>query len=1259
MKLFRIIFLLLSSIYLAHGQESFGFLSKEVDLGDAFTLDLVLNTQQDIKAIQFDVNWDPTAFTYSNTITLADRIKDTHVVVMNPISGQNNKYRVLIYSSSNAPIPKGEGVIASFAAVTKSVYGSFTANITEAVFSGVDSANISNISLIQGNIQILSPDFGQFPPTFSFGGVYKQTTTTQVFTLSNIGNKELVVSLESTDLDKFSFDTSVFPVSIPAGSNYGLSISFSSDSSGKFTESFEVSSNDPDETENRKVELTADVYSSNTALLTTVEVVDNTPQKVYFSVATEEPVISFQFDVVLPSTGFYFDKNSVRLELTGSNHTISHSFLNEGRKLRVLAYSPTNQAISVSSGNLVSFSVGATDTIAPGSYPLILETVVLNNSNLFNVVTGTTNGSVIKKGSALSYVAPTALPNIPIDYPTDLQLVLRNTGNMPLQISDILQENDDFEWIDEMGEATILPDEQAIFPFQWTPRQQTKDSLTFVVAHNGYTKSDTLVFQANTYAPNFIRIEKLPIGVSADGDLKFQVVNYEEVTGLQFEFSLPSTFTYDIANAVLAPELTDKFSLSISPVENTQNDYQVLMYRLGTYKLPVGSNDLFVLPINAGTTPLGSYPVDPSSAIISNNKNNNISTNAAEVNAIGVTNAPVASSSSITINEDQITTIQPVASDPDGDVLTFVVTQQPVNGVALAVEGGIKYTPTKDYFGTDVIYFKAYDQFLFSSQQSISIEILPVNDAPVLAALPAKSLSEDTAINTLVHVLLATDAEGDVITFELSPQTIAQGVFGLQNANELIVVGELDYEEFSKYNVEVIVSDPESSSTTTVTIDVIDVPNQYIEAPFRVTVYDVKREDLTAKVDYSAYFKSTAKEEGQIVIYSLVPGQDADFFSVDKAFGMINFKEAPDFENPEDANRDNVYEFTLRVTNISDGAPEVPVITAQRNISVPESSTQVAEVSTIVVAVDADTDGDGVPDVQDNCPTTFNPNQADWDNDGTGDVCDDSDQDGLFDSVDQCISSTLGMIIDVFGCEVFTLPGDNISLQSVQTSCVGSGNGKAVFSAIDTDYTYIIAIEGQPEQRLLSANSHQATYSGLNPGSYQACITILGVEGYQQCYSFTVTEPAPLAAASKADQTAKTWQIYLSGSDLYTVNYNGASFQTSEQSIKLVLQPGMNKLEISTDQICQGTFFEEIFVSEKVLAYPNPANEWLQLYVGGNDATVDLVLFDLAGNTVLSKSQEVPQNRVFDIGLSELPSGIYVVSLSGNTVSSQIKIIKE
>ena len=67
----------------------------------------------------------------------------------------------------------------------------------------------------------------------------------------------------------------------------------------------------------------------------------------------------------------------------------------------------------------------------------------------------------------------------------------------------------------------------------------------------------------------------------------------------------------------------------------------------------------------------------------------------------------------------------------------------------------------------------------------------------------------------------------------------------------------------------------------------------------------------------------------------------------------------------------------------------------------------IAGVHSIDTAGLADTDGDGIPDVADDCPTVADPGQRDGDHDGVGDACQggplpDTDGDGIPDASDNC-----------------------------------------------------------------------------------------------------------------------------------------------------------------------------------------------------------------------------------------------------------------
>ena len=268
----------------------------------------------------------------------------------------------------------------------------------------------------------------------------------------------------------------------------------------------------------------------------------------------------------------------------------------------------------------------------------------------------------------------------------------------------------------------------------------------------------------------------------------------------------------------------------------------------------------------------------------------------------------------------------------------------------------------------------------------------------------------------------------------------------------------------------------------------------------------------------------------------------------------------------------------------------------------------------------------------------------------------------MLDENDTCPNTFVqpNTIMDVNGCQVILLPANNFSVEVISASCIGKENGMIQITALNSSYNYYVSINNSDVPFSLNqANNFTSLLTGLGPEEYQICIFIQEQEEYSHCFTVKIIEPAPLFARSRISESGKKATFDLSGSFKYLINHNGELTTYSNNEISLDLKPGQNIIKISTDLDCQGSYTEEIFVSEKIIFYPNPTDDYLQIYVSGQDHQVALELLDISGNFIREERKNVSSNRVVEIDLSSLDTGIYIIKVVGNTVNEAIKVVKK
>jgi VCBS repeat-containing protein len=131
--------------------------------------------------------------------------------------------------------------------------------------------------------------------------------------------------------------------------------------------------------------------------------------------------------------------------------------------------------------------------------------------------------------------------------------------------------------------------------------------------------------------------------------------------------------------------------------------------------------------------------------------------------------APVAIGDAYSVNEDTVLSVTAPGvlnndSDADLDPISAIKLSDPTHGqLTINTDGSFVYTPAANFNGTDSFTYRAIDGVLSSIATAVTLNVTPVNDAPMAA-----DQAVATTANTGVAVTLgATDVDNDPLTYSI------------------------------------------------------------------------------------------------------------------------------------------------------------------------------------------------------------------------------------------------------------------------------------------------------------------------------------------------------------------------------------------------------------------------------------------------------------------------------------------------------------
>ncbi|MDA9585159.1 DUF1573 domain-containing protein [Flavobacteriaceae bacterium] len=623
MKKFLLIFVLSSQLLLS--QNSINISSDPVSVDEDFSIGIAFSNADDISAFQFDLQFDNNAMQLRSGHSLTNRVGN-HTISTNVIG--DNIIRVVVISSTNETINPGTGTVVNLNFTSNNEPGNFDMIFSNVVFSDSGGLQIS-ISPNDNQVTILGPKFKLLTTNIDFGRVSRSSNQSRTIQILNEGNETLTIL--SQNLSSPLSISETFPISIPAGVNFSITLTLDTSESQVISDQTLFETNDTDESRGlQEISVEADIYSVNEIYVGNNSGNLGSNILIPVSINNMDSFTSFQLDITIPS-GVEYVQNSVALSGREEDHSISAAVINPNT-LRVISYSPNNLNFNSTSGEVFSFSLLPVSN--SGYHPLDISNSIISNLDLGDVISDVYSGYITINAPLLNINSTLDFGRVPLSISTDKNISIANIGDSNLIINQIVYESSLLSGSLE-APLTLANGQDTEMVVTFTPESLGQFSSSILINHNSAENQNTIQVTADVFSPNYLYIEDKSVNRDNDYIINLGISNNDEIRAIQFDINIPDGFVFDYQNVQGLNSLND-FTISNSDLGN--GNYRFVIYNLGSAIIPSGSNLLLDLPIYVDSSiPVGDYNFEISNITLSDASNSDVSSESVEVGVITVT----------------------------------------------------------------------------------------------------------------------------------------------------------------------------------------------------------------------------------------------------------------------------------------------------------------------------------------------------------------------------------------------------------------------------------------------------------------------------------------------------------------------------------------------------------------------------------------------------------------------------------------------